>query len=94
MSKRLSVLPVGFALFTLSVVCGFAQDTPRADLFLGYSFLRANQAQNIPAFTNNGGLGTMGLNINDIVGFEAEFGGYHNGNVNDKQFDTTSGLSH
>ena len=66
-----------------------AQDTPKADLFLGYSFLRANSARNIPAFTANGGLGTLGFNINDHVGLEFEFGGYHNGNIHDVQFDTT-----
>src|SRR6185503_18671103 len=65
------------------------QDMPRADLFLGYSFLRANSARNIPAFTMNGGAGTLGLNINNHVGLEFEFGGYHNGNISGIQSDTT-----
>src|SRR5581483_4197373 len=67
-----------------------AEDIPKADLFFGYSFLRYNSAQTIPAFTANGGLGTLGLNFNKYIGFEAEFGGYHNGNVNNHEFDTTS----
>ena len=77
---------------TLSFVGGLvtvAQDVPKADLFLGYSFLRANSARNIPAFTNNGGVGTLGLNFNKNVAFEFEFGGYHNGNIHNIQFDTT-----
>jgi outer membrane protein OmpA-like peptidoglycan-associated protein len=65
------------------------QDMPRADLFLGYSFLRANSARTIPAFTMNGGAGTLGLNINNHVGLEFEFGGYHNGSIHGIQFDTT-----
>jgi len=58
-------------------------------LFLGYSFLRANSARNIPAFTNNGGVGTFGWNFNPHIALEAEFGGYHNGNIHNVQFDTT-----
>ena len=67
-----------------------AQDAPKADLFLGYSFLRANSARDIPAFTNNGGLGTFGCELQPTtLPAEAEFGGYHNGNINNIQFDTT-----
>jgi len=84
--KRL--LTTGALIFILGV-CSYAADEPRADLFLGYSFLRYNSAQTIPAFTANGGLGTFGWNFNRHIGLEAEFGGYHNGNVNNHQFDTT-----
>jgi hypothetical protein len=66
-----------------------AQDVPKADLFLGYSFVRANSAQDIPAFTNNGGLGTFAWDFTNHVAAEFEFGGYHNGNIHDIQFDTT-----
>src|ERR1043166_7377734 len=65
------------------------QDMPRADVLLGYSFFRVNSARNIPAFSMNGGLGTFGLNINNHVGLEFEFGGYHNGNIHDIETDTT-----
>ena len=65
------------------------QDIPKADVFLGYSFLRANSARSIPAFTANGGAGTLGLSINNHVGLEFEFSGYHNGNIHDIQTDTT-----
>jgi Outer membrane protein beta-barrel domain len=78
------------ALITLSGLNAVAQDVPRADVFLGYSFLRANSAQTIPAFTANGGLFNFGLNFNNHIALEAEFGGYHNGNISGKQLDTTS----
>jgi len=67
-----------------------AQEVPKVDLFFGYSFLRANQAQSVPAFTANGGLFNVGFNFNNHIALEAEFGGYHNGNVSGKEFDTTS----
>lgn len=67
-----------------------AQEVPKADLFFGYSFLRYNSAQTVPAFTANGGVGTFAWNFNDYIGFESELGGYHNGNVNNYQFDTTT----
>ena len=78
------------ALSLISGLCVYAGDGPQADVFLGYSFLRANQAQNIPAFTANGGVGTFGWNFTQHIGLEAELGGYHNGNVNNHQFDTTT----
>jgi hypothetical protein len=71
-------------------IVAFGQPAPKADLFLGYSFLRANSAREIPAFTMNGGVGTLGLNINRYIGFEAELGGYHNGNISDVRLDTTT----
>src|SRR5581483_4216709 len=46
-------------------------------------------AQTIPAFTANGGVGTFAWNFNPYIGLEAELGGYHNGNVNNHEFDTT-----
>jgi opacity protein-like surface antigen len=66
------------------------EDTPKADLFLGYSLLRYNSAQTIPAFSANGGIGTFAWNFNQHFAVEAELGGYHNGNVNNFQFDSTS----
>src|ERR1700748_3745897 len=77
------------AFTLLFATAAVADDVPKADLFLGYSFLRANSARDIPAFTNNGGLGTFGWNFNPHIALEAEFGGYHNGNINNVEFDTT-----
>jgi hypothetical protein len=65
----------------VAAVAVVAQDVPKADLFLGCSFVRANSARNIPAFTNDGGLGTLAWNFNSHIGAEFEFGGYLNGNI-------------
>ena len=86
MKKILCLLILG-SIFGL---CVYAQDAPKADLFLGYSFVRYNSAQTIPAFTANGGVGTLGWNFNNHLAVEAELGGYHNGNVNNYQFDSTA----
>jgi len=86
MKKILCLITLG-GLFGLSV---YAQEGPNADLFFGYSFLRYNSAQTIPAFTANGGLGTFAWNFSDHIGVEAELGGYHNGNIHDYQLDTTT----
>jgi hypothetical protein len=77
------------AAFSILIGIAFAEDVPKADLFLGYSFVRANSARDIPAFTNDGGLGTFGWNFNKHIGAEFEFGGYHNGSIQNLQFDTT-----
>jgi opacity protein-like surface antigen len=84
--KTLSV----FALGLLSGLGAFAQEVPKVDLFFGYSFLRVNSDGNIPAFTANGGLFNAGFNVNNHFAIEAEFAGYHNGNINNVQLDTTS----
>jgi len=86
MNRAFCVMTIGLT-FGLTV---FAQSTPKGDLFLGYSLLRANSARNIPAFSNNGGVGTFGWNLSDYFGAEAEIGGYHNGNISGVQFDTTT----
>lgn len=85
-NKSLCLLTIG-TFFGLSV---YAQEGPRADLSFSYSFVRYNSAQTIQAFTANGGIGTLGWNFNNHVAVEAELGGYHNGNVNNYQFDTTT----
>ena len=83
-----------FCLLALGSILGlsvYAQDEgPKADLFIGYSFLRYNSAQTIPAFTANGGVGTFAWNFNNHIALEAELAGYHNGNVNNYHFDSTA----
>lgn len=85
--KRIVCLLALSSMYPLGV---FAQDVPKADLFFGYSFVRYNSAQTIPAFTANGGLGTFAFNFNNHIAMEAELGGYHNGNVNNYHFDSTA----
>lgn len=87
MKKILCVLTLAVLSPGLSM---YAQEGPKADLFFGYSFVRYNSAQTIPAFTANGAIGTFAWNFTDNLGVEAQLGGIHNGNVNSYQFDTTA----
>jgi opacity protein-like surface antigen len=86
MKKLVTILLLG----GVTGIGAFAADVPKADLFLGYSFLRYNSAQNVQAFTANGGVGTIAWNFTSHIAAEFEFGGYHNGNINNNEFDTTS----
>jgi hypothetical protein len=92
MKERMQMKKI-VGLLTLSLIfglCAYAGDGPQSDLYAGYSFLRVNSAQQVPAFTANGGNATFAWNFNQHFGLEAEFSGYHNGNINNHQFDTTA----
>ena len=66
-----------------------AQDVPRMEAFLGYQYLRANSATNVPAFSANGGDGQFVYNFNKWLGAVAEVGAVHNGNIDNHQIDST-----
>src|SRR5215471_11296056 len=66
-----------------------AQDYPRVETFAGFTYTRANSASNVPAFSANGGSGQLGVNFNKWVGFVADIGAVHNGNIGDNHLDTT-----
>jgi len=63
------------------------------DVFFGFSSLRSNDAKTILPYWSLGGIGTFGFNINEHVGIEAEFGGYHNGYV-DSFHDNTNSVTY
>jgi hypothetical protein len=67
-----------------------AQEVPKADLFLGYSFMRYNSVSPISAHTGTGGLGGFAWNFKEHVAGEAQLGVYHNANVEKLQFVTTT----
>ena len=61
----------------------FAQETPKTDVFLGYSYVRANPATSgAPAFNLQGGAGQIAYNFNDYLGVVGDLGGYHVGKLN------------
>ena len=79
-------------LIPLLASSALAQDDELAvaDGFFGFSVLRASSAQAILPNTSLGGVGTLGWNINERLGIEAEFGGYHNGLVDSYHNNTNS----
>lgn len=81
MRKFVCLLALGLAL----ALCqnASAQETPKTDVFLGYSYIRANPATSgAPAFNLQGGAGQLAYNLNDYLGVVGDLGGYHVGKVN------------
>src|SRR5882724_13027670 len=77
-------------LVALCSVMAFASgDHPTAETFLGFTYMRANSATNVPAFSTNGGGGQLAVNFNKWVGFVMDVGAVHNGNISDIHLDTT-----
>jgi len=76
-------------VFLLSITAA-AQDHPKVEWSLGYSFVRFNSTSEIPAFTAQGGSTSVAFNINSAIGLVADVGGYHNGKIGDLQLDNTT----
>lgn len=66
-----------------------AQDIPRFEVYTGFVYTRFNSATNVPAFSANGGTGQFGVNFNHWLGFYADVGSVHNGNISSIHIDTT-----
>lgn len=77
------------AVVLLCAMVAAAQDTPKVETFLGYTYDRANSATNVPAFSMNGGSGQVAVNFNKWIGFVMDMGAVHNGNISDRHIDTT-----
>lgn len=71
-----SILVIGALM-----LCGlplFAQDVPKAELFMGFEYIRFNPALSAagsPNFNMYGGGGSIMFNVNKVVGLKAEFTG-------------------
>jgi hypothetical protein len=85
MKKSITILGV----VLLFAVAAAAQDTPVAEVFLGYTYTRVNSASNVPAFSANGGGGQFVYNFGKWVGAVADVGAVHNGNIGGYHLDTT-----
>jgi len=73
----MKVISYSTAFALLAGTALIAQDSPKADVSLLYSYLHTTPARGIPSFESHGGVGTLGYNFNKYLAFEAEFGGYH-----------------
>src|SRR5439155_1087887 len=60
-----------------------AQELPKIDASVSYSYLRANPATSgVGGFNLNGGSASASYNFRDWLGGVADFGGYHVGSAN------------
>ncbi|MCU1317226.1 MAG: hypothetical protein JWN63_2548 [Candidatus Acidoferrum typicum] len=65
-----------------------AQELPKIDASVSYSYLRANPATSgIGGFNLNGGSASASYNFRDWLSGVADFGGYHVGSVNNVNVD-------
>jgi len=87
MKKSLAV--VGMSVLFAGMAA--AQDAPRMETFLGYTYVRANSATNVPAFSANGGGGQFVYNFNKWLGAVADLGAVHNGAIGRANLDSTFG---
>jgi Outer membrane protein beta-barrel domain len=80
---------VVFAVVLLCAMAAVAQDVPKYETFLGYTYVRANSATNVSAFSANGGGGQFAYNFNKWLAAVADLGAVHNGNINGHMLDST-----
>jgi hypothetical protein len=66
-----------------------AQDSPKFETFLGYTYVRANSASNVPAFSSNGGSAQFAYNFGKYFGAVADLGAVHNGKIGGYTVDNT-----
>lgn len=79
---KLRVVVSLLALFGFAAVSGHAQDTPKIDIFAGYSYVRDNPSTaGFNSFSLNGGNGSIAYNATSWLSGVADFGGYHSGNI-------------
>jgi hypothetical protein len=85
MRNRLAVIG-GILLFALAAA---AQDVPRMETFLGYTYLRVGTATGASVFSANGGSGQFAYNFNKWLGAVADLGAVHNNDINGRSIDNT-----
>jgi outer membrane immunogenic protein len=70
------------AFLSLCGAAAEAQETPKVDVFAGYSYVRENPGpRSGDSFSLNGGSASVTYHIKDWISGVADFGGYHNGNI-------------
>jgi len=88
---RKFVCLVGWVLlFSLGALRASAQDVPKVDLFAGYSYVHTSPGVGIEAFSANGGVGSVALNLTNWGAFVVEVGGVHASVVNGTNVDATA----
>jgi hypothetical protein len=77
-----------FGVVMLFSITAPAQDMPRVETALRYTYTRVNSDTNVPAFSANGGGGDFVVNFNPWLGFVADLGIAKNGNIDDRNIDS------
>ena len=73
---------VSLSAVSLFGSAAYAQDTPKFDVFAGYSYVRENpSASGVDGFNLHGGSASIAYNANHCLSGVADFGGYHSNNI-------------
>jgi len=79
---KLRVVVSLLAFLSFSAAAAYAQETPKLDVFAGYSYVRENpNTAGVSSFSLNGGSASAAYHVKDWLSGVANFGGYHNGNI-------------
>jgi outer membrane immunogenic protein len=79
---KLRIVVSVLVFISLGSVIANAQETPKVDVFAGYSYVRENPGpRSGDSFSLNGGSASVTYHLRDGVSAVADFGGYHNGNI-------------
>ena len=79
---KLKLLVSLLTVLSLFGATAHAQDTPKFDIFAGYSYLRLNpRTAGVSSFNLNGGSASIAYNAKSWLSGVADFGGYNNGNI-------------
>ena len=76
-------------LALMACSAGLAQDIPKAEMFLGYNYIRVNSATSVPSYNSHGGSGQLAINLHRYFSLVADLGGYNNNNVGGAAIDNT-----
>jgi opacity protein-like surface antigen len=88
--KMIGVVVCLLAVLSFLGFSAAAQETPRVDIFAGYSYLRANPSTSgVDAFNLHGGSASFAYNAKNWLGLVGDFGGYHAGNISGSGVDGT-----
>jgi len=78
------------AVILCSAITAAAQDRNSTEVFLGYSYMRANPSSSAAnGFNLNGGDGSISYYVKRWLGLTADFGGYHVGQIGSTSVDST-----
>jgi len=69
------------AVFSIAAIAS-AQDVPKLDVFVGYSYFRENPSTSgVSSFNLHGGSASVAYNAKNWLSGVADFGGYHANNI-------------
>ena len=70
------------AVLSFFGAAAYGQDTPKVDIFAGYSYVRDNPSPSgVNSFSLNGGSASFAYNATPWLSGVADLGAYHNGNI-------------